>query len=297
MSELDGKNVLITGCGSGFGRALALTMARRGDRVMATVRDPAAAPGLRAEAEEEGLELAVGQLDVSDPASVERAVAEAESALGGIEVLVNNAAVPMRGPIETIADDELRDVLEVNLLGVLRMVRAVVPRMRERGGGVIVNVSSLAGRIGVPYDGAYAMSKFAVEALSEALIWEAEGAGIRVVVIEPGRFATSIEDKVRFPRAFGEDHPLRADFEEFWAALERTVLSGGPGDPQEVVDAICESIDDPASPRRRVVGADAEAILALRHEHPDEEFLRLMRATLGIPAGVATADAPAAEAT
>jgi len=277
------KSVLITGCGSGFGRALALTMARRGDRVFATVRDGKAAPGLEAEAAERGAELAVAELDVTDVSSVERAVADAERAFGRIDALVNNAAVPMRGPIETIADDELRWVLDVNLCGPLRTIREVVPRMRERGGGVIVNVSSLAGVVGVPYDGAYAMSKFALEALSEALTWEVEGDGIRVVVIEPGRFATPLAEKTRFPRAFGADHPLRRAFDEFWAATERTVISEA-GDPQQVVDAICEAIDDPTSPRRRIVGADAEGIVALRRQHSDEEFLRLMRETLGIPA-------------
>jgi NAD(P)-dependent dehydrogenase (short-subunit alcohol dehydrogenase family) len=283
------RNVLITGCGSGFGHLLAVRLARGGDRVFATVRDASTGQDLAALAREEELALIVRELDVTDPASVQAAVAEAEAQCDGLDVLVNNAGVSLRGPLETVSDDEVQGVLEVNLLGALRTIRAVVPGMRERGGGVIVNVSSLAGRIGVPYEGTYALSKFALEGMSEALSWELASAGIRLAIIEPGRHETQLFAKMRSPRAFGEDHRLRAEFDAFWEAVGRTVLSGEAADPQDVVDAICEAIDDPNTPPRRLVGADAEGLLALRRERTDSEFIALMRQTLGLPGAAPSA--------
>jgi len=285
------SNVLITGTSSGFGQLTALALARRGDRVFATMRNPSKADALTDAARSEELALSVHQLDVTDPATVTRAVAEIAEASGGIDVLINNAGVGLRGPVETLADDELHAQLDTNVLGPVRMIRAVVPVMRRQGAGTIVNLSSMAGLVGVPFEGAYAASKHALEAISEALRFELAPDNIRVFIIEPGAFATAFTDNAREARAFSPQHPQRAAYERFWQAIETGLHAEGRADPDQVVLAITQAIDEPDGPFRRLVGQDAELICALKHDHPFEEFEHTVRATLGLdqPAEATTA--------
>jgi len=147
------SNVLITGCSSGFGALTAFALARRGDRVFATVRRPDAERAPRERADAEGLELSVHLLDVTDADAVERSVAQVAE-LGDIDVLVNNAGFAFRGPVESLADDEMLRQFDANVFGVVRMVRAVVPIMRVQGSGLIINLSSIAGLVGIPFEGA-----------------------------------------------------------------------------------------------------------------------------------------------
>ncbi|HTT86995.1 MAG TPA: SDR family oxidoreductase [Acidimicrobiales bacterium] len=171
---------LITGCSSGFGRATAIELKARGHEVVATARRPETLDGLDVDAR-----LA---LDVTDDASV----AAALSAAGEVDALVNNAGVSVGGPVEKVPLDEVRRLFETNFFGALRMAQAVLPQMRVRGRGTIVNVSSVNGRVAQPLSGSYAATKFALEAMSEALHFEAGHFGIRTVVIEPGYFRTNL---------------------------------------------------------------------------------------------------------
>jgi NAD(P)-dependent dehydrogenase (short-subunit alcohol dehydrogenase family) len=274
--------VLITGCSSGFGRLSALTLARRGERVYATMRTPSDGESLVSVAQAEDLPLTVRALDVADPASVDAAVEEILGA-GEIDALVNNAGQRgPRGPVTTFSDAEMQAVLDVNLFGILRMIRAVAPSMIARGSGTIVNVSSMAGLVGAPFESAYCVSKHAVEALSEALRWELSAAGVRVALIEPGAFETEFFGRDVEPEAFGPDHPERASFDRFSAAIERTMIDGRLQDPQEVADAICSAILDPDDEFRRIVGRDASAIVTLKRERSYGEFEQLIRSMFGL---------------
>ena len=272
-------NVLITGCSSGFGRLTALALARRGDRVFATVRRPEAVRPLEEAAA--GLPLSVHLLDVTDAGSIERAMAEIVEG-GGVDVLVNNAGYSLRGPVASLQDDEVARQFDTNVFGVIRMVRAVVPHLLLRGGGTIVNLSSVTGLIGVPFEGAYSASKHALEGLSETLRFELAAAGITVLLIEPGVFETGFAGNIVESGGFPEDHSDRPASQRF-EALIRSAGGAGPGDPQEVVDAVLEAIDHPDGPFRRLVGQDAGPVIGLRRES-FETFEAAVRAGLeGVP--------------
>ena len=192
-TPMTSRVVLITGCSSGIGLETALAFARRGDTTVASMRNLAKADALMSRAKDEDLSIDLVQLDVVDDASVTAAVADVEKRHGPIDVLVNNAGVGYDGPIETIDFERARAVLEANLWGPVRVIRAALPAMRERGSGVIVNVSSVAARVpATAYQSFYAASKHGTNAVSEALSREVDQFGVRVVCIEPGFFATDI---------------------------------------------------------------------------------------------------------
>lgn len=178
---------LVTGCSSGLGRALATAAARAGDMVVASARRPADVEDLvRAFP---GRVTAVA-LDVCDPAQCEAAVAHAVDRFGGVDVLVNNAASGLLGTVEEVSDEELRAQLDVLVVAAWRLTRLVLPLMRAQGSGHVVNVSSLAGRMGFPGLSAYVAGKYALEGMSQALAAEVAPFGIRVTVVQPGAFAT-----------------------------------------------------------------------------------------------------------
>lgn len=255
--------VLITGCSSGIGLETALAFARRGDRVHACVREPARAEELLRRARAEGLTLDVPRLDVTDDASVTAAVTAVTDRHGPVDVLVNNAGIDHTGPAETMPLDRARTLMETNFWGPLRMSRAVLPQMRARGHGVIVNVSSLAGRtFAVPHGGFYAASKAALGALSEALYAEVRPFGVRVVCLEPGSFASAIQRRSAAgaaagrpagPGPYSEDHA--------WLARFLTHVAEGAADCAEAAEAVVAVADDDGTPLHTPVGKDAEAAL------------------------------------
>jgi NAD(P)-dependent dehydrogenase (short-subunit alcohol dehydrogenase family) len=260
---------VITGCGSGIGLATAVAFARRGDLTYASMRDPAKAGPLREAAADAGVAVEVLALDVTDDASVAAAFDEVHARHGRVDVLVNNAGVAHRGPLEVIEDRYVRANMETNYFGPLRTIRAVLPGMRERRSGVIVNVSSIGGRVpGLPTAFSYCASKRAVCALSESLSHEVRPFGVRVVSIEPGYFATSIPDKSSVadpgPYAALVDGVLRSN---------RTMVDTG-ADPRVCADAIVAAVEDPATPLHVPVGADAEEMAGLLATGTDEDFLR-----------------------
>ena len=287
------STVLITGCSSGFGYLTALDLARRGDRVFATMRNPAGAPTLAEIAEHENLPLSVHQLDVRDTDSIEHTITEISQLTDTIDVLINNAGLSVQGPIETLADDELHDQLDTNVGGVVRMVRAVAPLMRAQHAGTIINISSLAGLMGIPFEGAYAASKHAIEAISEALRFELAPFGVQVLLIEPGAYDTAFTGNARQARGLTPDSPYRAGYDQFWAATEGALHATGRGDPAEVVEAIRAAIAEPGGPFRRLVGADAELVYGLKQQQPYEQFERTIRATLGLAEASAAASTAA----
>lgn len=269
--------VLITGCSSGFGLLSALRFARNGDTVFATMRDTTKAGELERARDEEKLPIQVLQLDILDDASVKKAVAAA----GRIDVLVNNAGMELRGPIEAAEDDEVRAQFDTNVFGTLRVIRAVLPAMRERGSGTIINVSSIGGVVASPYGGFYSASKFALEAISEALHYEVAPYGIRVAVIEPGGFQTNFRSNIRDARAFTPDSPYYDRWQRFQASLDKLIRpSGEAADPDDVAKAIVEAAYTESPKLRTLVGADAQFIAGVRRSTDFEGFEQAMRKTL-----------------
>ena len=186
--------VLITGASSGIGMATALYMAERGYRVVGTSRAKERLADLEADAARRNLPIAGVELDINNEAGLEETLAAIAEEHGPVSVLVNNAGYGLFGPVQTLSSDELRAQFETNVIAVARLIRAVLPGMIQQGGGTIVNVSSILGRIGTPYNGAYVSSKFALEGLSESLRTELWPLGVRVALVEPGLFRTAFPD-------------------------------------------------------------------------------------------------------
>lgn len=180
----------ITGSSSGIGRAIALGATDAGHRVFATARRPESLRDLERSERLEALEL-----DVTQPETVRRAVGVARARAGRIDVLVNNAGWGQMGAVEDIPPEKWREEFDVNVFGLLNATREILPLMREQRGGTVVNIGSIAGRIAYPFGGAYCASKFAVEAISDALRLEVERFGIRVVLIEPGPITTRFPER------------------------------------------------------------------------------------------------------
>ena len=258
--------VLVTGAGRAIGRATVEVLAERGHEVVATARNPELLVGLPA--------AQFLALDVTDDESVLAAVAAA----GELDAVVNNAGVPGTGPLETYPIGSFSRVLDVNTVGPLRMAQAVVTRWRERGAGVLVNVSSVQGKIGTPLEGAYAASKHALEALSESLYFELGHFGIRVVIIEPGYIAPGMkhDDDHSGPAVYAELHAQ-------WGGTAATLTgpTARPG-PELVGIAVADALEDPATPLRVEVGDDAALVLQLRRTLNDTEFEATMRDALGL---------------
>jgi len=208
----DARSILITGSSSGIGRAAAERFAARGWRVFASMRDPGRGEALRARAAERGWRLTTPALDVTDDVSVAAAAADVLGETGGrLDVLVNNAGYYAFGPLEETSPDELRAQLETNVVGVLRVTRAVLPAMRARRAGTVVTLGSVSGRVAVPISGPYAASKWALEGMIESLRLELIPFGVRVALIEPGPYHTALHENERLSADAGRADSPYAD--------------------------------------------------------------------------------------
>jgi len=191
------KTVLVTGSSTGFGRDTAETLARSGHHVVASMRATAGknrehAQALRRRASAENLDLEIIDLDVTSSESVERAVASVLERRGGIDVLINNAGVAAAGVSEAFTLDQAQALFDTNVFGILRTLRAVLPGMRGRRDGLVINIGSILGRVTFPFFGLYGASKFAVEALTESFRYELSQLGVEVVLVQPSAYPTSM---------------------------------------------------------------------------------------------------------
>lgn len=262
------SKVLITGCSSGFGDLTARTLARRGHTVFATMRgvegrNAEPAESLRTFGEEVEGEVRVHELDVTDEDSVRSAVAEVEDRAGAPDVVINNAGSMYLGVTEAFTPRQLVDQLDVNLVGPHRVARAALPGMRDRGSGLIVNLSSVAGRLVLPCGGLYNASKFGLEALTESLRYELAPFGVEVVLVEPGPFGTNL-----FPSTTGpEDEDRVADYGDRGRDVYAGVMAvfeqvfedpEAPTEAEEVAEVLVELVEaEPGDrPLRTVVGVD-----------------------------------------
>jgi NAD(P)-dependent dehydrogenase (short-subunit alcohol dehydrogenase family) len=241
------SSVLITGCSKGIGRALVAELVSRGHEVIATARRPESLAGLPVERR-----LA---LDVTDDESVRRAVAEA----GPVDVVVNNAGEIFHGPAEYIPIERIQWLLDVNTVGALRVTQAALPEMRARGRGRIVFMSSWSARVAFPFLGAYCATKWALEAIAEALALEVASFGISVVMLEPGMVSSGVHD---VPRRFDGDGVYDEIIKR--NARDRSMIT-----PGEVARAAADAIESPAPALRIPVGPAADSLLALRRSSDD----------------------------
>ncbi len=260
-------SVLVTGTSKGIGMATALVLGRAGHTVFATMRDPHAAPELARTAAEEGLPIHVSAIDVDSDASVTEAIRAIEEANGTPDVLVNNAGIERRGSTEEMPLSDFRAVMETNYFGALRCIQAVLPRMRERRSGCIVNVTSVAGRISTSPLGGYSASKFALEALSESLAQEVSAFNIRVAVVQPGIIDTAMAQSLGSRPAASHYPNARRMAGLFTAAL------GNPTSPSVVAQKIRDIIESGTRQLRHPAGPDAEPFLQWRASMDDEQWV------------------------
>ena len=260
---------LVTGSSTGIGESTALHLARNNFHVFATMRNPDAGTALLEAAKSEGLRLEVLALDVNDADSCSNCVGEIVNRADQIDILVNNAGIGSGGPLEEASMEHIRDVFETNVFGAVRMMQLVLPGMRERRHGAIVNVTSVAGRVANPNMSTYSGSKFALDVMTESLAAEVVRFGIRVALIEPGVIQTPIFSKGSNPP--NPESPYSEFVERaghwFGVRLEK------PTYPQEVAELIEHAIVTDEPKLRYLVGPDAFSMVQARSELTDEEWL------------------------
>lgn len=259
--------VVITGTSTGIGLATAVALGRAGNDVFATMRHPDKSPELQSIAARESLPITIRPLDVTNDESVVQAIKQILAARGQIDVLVNNAGVGPLGSVEKLALSAFQQTMETNFCGALRCIQAVLPGMRARQSGCIINVSSVAGRIAAPGMSAYCTSKFALEALSEALAGEVKAYNIRVAIVEPGVIDTPIFNKVGDLSEHNPYPHARRQDALFVASLQH------PVSPFVVGEQIREIIESNSWQLRYPVGPDAAGLLSWRASLSDEDFM------------------------
>ncbi len=260
-------NVLITGCSTGIGYAIAETLARNGYNVYATMRNPQKAPALAELSKNENLPITVIALDVDDEKSVQSAMQEVIKAAGQIDILVNNAGIAFVGSVEELSIELFQAVMQTNYFGTLRCIQAVLPEMRKRESGHIINISSVSGKLYSPCFGAYVSSKAAVEALSESLAGEVGRFGIKVSLVEPGVIDTPIITKLD-DRKVESAYPGHVRLEAYLkASASHHVM------PSEVAEAVLAIVSGEKSAFRNPVGADAAPLLNWRASLSDEDWI------------------------
>jgi len=270
------RHVLVTGANSGIGLATAVELARRGFRVTGTVRSDAKARTVAEHAAEAGVEVETVELDVTDAERCEEVMAS----LGTLYGLVNNAGYGVTGAIEDVPDDEARQALETMVVAPMRLARLAIPGMREAGGGRILNVSSIYGRMTTPLTGWYQGSKHALEGLSDALRIEVAGDGIHVVLIEPGGFKTNIWADLERDLA----NRTRSRYEVAYQRIGRLTSMWSPlmGAPEQCAKVIARALQTPIPRPRYLVGTDAKLATVANGFTPAMVKDRVLRIAQGL---------------
>jgi NAD(P)-dependent dehydrogenase (short-subunit alcohol dehydrogenase family) len=267
------KVVLITGASSGIGQACAEHLARNGWRVFGTSRNPSAAS---AKASFEMLTM-----DVEDENSVRQGVDTVVARAGRIDAVVNNAGISIMGAVEDTSIEEAKAQFETNFFGVLRVCRATLPILRRQEGGHIVNISSLAGLIGLPFSGMYSASKYALEGVSESLRMECRQFGVRVVLVEPGDFRTNITASRRTVRAAETNDAYRESFDRCKKKQDQDEASART--PESVARLVGRILDNPNPRTRYAVGMFTQTmVVPLKRILPQRVFEWMARQAFGI---------------
>ena len=286
MAQQNSAVWFITGCSTGFGRELAKMLLERAYRTVVTARNPQQIQDLVTG--QDGRALAL-KLDVTNASETAEAVKKAEAAFGGVDVLVNNAGYGYLSAIEEGEDQEIRAMFEANFFGLARLTQAVLPGMRQRRRGTVVNISSIGGFVGFPGVGYYNATKFAVEGFTEALAKETAPLGIRAIIVEPGPFRTDWAGRSLKTPA----HPI-SDYAET-AVARRDAISGGSGsqagDPVRACAAIIQAVESEKPPLRLILGRMALDTARAKVEQLRTDFEGWQDTSLGAdyPEGQATA--------
>jgi NAD(P)-dependent dehydrogenase (short-subunit alcohol dehydrogenase family) len=268
------KTVLITGASSGFGREAVKLFVAKGWNVIASMRSPGK------ETELSKLDgVLVTRLDVTDKASIDETVDAGVRRFGAIDVLVNNAGYGAFGALEAASDDVIRQQFEVNLFGLIAVTKAVLPGMRAQKSGVIINVSSIGGRLTFPFATLYHATKFAVEGLTESLQYELNPFGIRLKIVEPGGYKTNFAGSSMDMYGGGGLDIYQERIERWVAMMDNWPMSENIG---EVADVIYEAASDGTEKLRYPVGQDAMPMLEARRQMDDVDFKKMMLSQTGI---------------
>ena len=285
MSKI--KTVLITGSSSGFGLLISRTLLEKGYTVLATMRDldnrnASRAKELHTYAQDTKGTLHLFEIDVTSDASVDAGIRQAVEHTGHIDAVVNNAGFGVGGYAEGFTADQFQKIFEVNVFGVQRVNRAVLPAMRKQGYGLLIHISSVIGRVVIPFAGPYTATKFALEGLTESYRYELSGTGVDVVIVEPGGFGTGFGENMVYPAdeeriaSYGElaDIP-----NQMWGNFIQMLASDDAPDPQAVADAVLKLIETPAGqrPLRTVVdpltGGEAPSVMNKTSDQVQEQLL------------------------
>lgn len=259
--------ILITGTSSGIGLATAVAFAKAGHRVYATMRHPTRALEFERRAASGSLPITVAAMDVDSDESVKAGIDSILNEGGGIDVLVNNAGIERSGSVEELPLAEFRAVMETNYFGALRCIKGVIPAMRARRDGCIINIASVAGRIACSPLAAYTASKFALEALTESLAQEMKPFNVRVAIVEPGIIDTPMARRIENPPNPSQYPQQRRFGAMFTASLKN------PASPSVVAEKVVDIVDSGTWRLRHPVGPDAEGFLGWREAMNDEEWV------------------------
>ena len=275
------NTVLVTGASSGIGRSTCLYLAGKGYSVIATSRAMARLKGLLSEASASGLAVHGVELDINDDDQVDHVMRQVLSDHGTIDALVNNAGYGLWGPVETLAIDELKAQFETNLFATVRMAKAVLPGMLAQRSGKIVNISSILGRMGTPFNGAYVSSKFALEGLSESMRAELWPFGVHVAIVEPGIFATDfLRNQVRASASDDPDLPY-APYSQRYTSRRQRYQQRLASDPVRVSRVIHKILRSRRPAFRHAVGIEARLGILGARFLPERLFQTMVsRATL-----------------
>ncbi|QKJ28841.1 SDR family oxidoreductase [Mucilaginibacter mali] len=268
------KTVLITGASSGFGKSAAKLFYNNGWNVIATMRSP------EKETELSPLDgLLLTRLDVTDKASIQSAISAGIEKFGQIDVLVNNAGYGAMGALEAASEEQIKQQFDVNLFGVIAVTQAVLPILRRQKSGIIINVSSVGGRVTFPFSSLYHATKFAMEGLTESMQYELNPLGIQLKIVEPGGYKTEFAG--RSMDLFGANgmEDYKPSFDRFITMLDHWPMSENIG---EVAEAIYEAATDGTEKLRYPVGHDAAQLLQNRQQTDDVSFKKQMAAQTGI---------------
>ena len=272
------KVAVVTGASSGIGFETTLALAREGYHTYATMRDTTKSDKIKELGQKDGLKISVLELDVDNDDSVKVTIKKILDEKQRIDVLVNNAGWGLWGCVEDVSVDEFKTQFETNFFSVIRLIQEVGPTMRKQGSGKIINISSVAGRIGFPASPAYISSKFALEGLSESLRLEMAPFGVDVIIIEPGVIKTNFLNPVRLAKKSESDTAYRDITTKVVSGVKMMAEMGTP--PKEVADTIVKSINDDKSLPRYIVGNDASMFLEAKKSKTDIEFENYLKKEL-----------------
>jgi len=272
------KVALVTGSSRGIGFVTSITLARNGFLTYASMRNLDKEKEIRLVVDKEKIPLKTIQLDVTDSNSVDNAIKSIMDQSGRIDVLVNNAGYGLVGAFEELSMEEIKQQYETNLFGVMRVTQAVLPIMRKQKSGIIVNMSSGAGRFGYPNGSAYVSTKFALEGLTESVAYEVEPFGIKIVLVEPGFVRTNFSNVVA-KKSQSTNSQYSKMTEKMAASIEQMKLKSSP--PELVANVVLEVVTSKNPNLRYLAGKDVEKWMEQKKNMSDEQFFSMIKQSLG----------------